>query len=408
MNLSNKQYDAIVSQPSHPWTSGASHLYTREFFELVHSKLKTDGVFVQWIGASFIDVELLGSLMASMTEVFKTVHVYRPVPMALVFMASDEPINLRASAPRALKENREDFARFGIHRLEDFFGSWALDTRGVLALSKGRPPNTDDHNYLATTRLPPSGNITRKRLDRVFAEIDVLDTARLEEVDAVAVLRRMARIGDRIRAQHLTTRLPSALAQAARGWIAFDRRQIRRAQALFFNALRLDPNLTSAQSGLVSIIGIDDIDIDAFGESEQLIFHANRLLLANDWSGLKGIDSELARIPAGALLFGSAVRARVGWRLAIGKPADGRDAIAIIDTLLTRQRNGNHFLLRASAGALAGESKIAWAAIEEAVGPRRSNEPLRVRARALAKTLGDPPVGSTIMQRLSANVPERK
>jgi spermidine synthase len=60
MNLSNKQYDAIVSQPSHPWTSGASHLYTREFFELVHSKLEADGVFVQWIGASFIDVELFG------------------------------------------------------------------------------------------------------------------------------------------------------------------------------------------------------------------------------------------------------------------------------------------------------------------------------------------------------------
>jgi len=36
MNLSDKHYDAIVSQPSHPWTSGASHLYTREFFELVH------------------------------------------------------------------------------------------------------------------------------------------------------------------------------------------------------------------------------------------------------------------------------------------------------------------------------------------------------------------------------------
>ncbi len=39
MNLSNKRYDAIISQPSHPWTAGASHLYTREFSELTRSKL---------------------------------------------------------------------------------------------------------------------------------------------------------------------------------------------------------------------------------------------------------------------------------------------------------------------------------------------------------------------------------
>ncbi|MGE4657860.1 MAG: fused MFS/spermidine synthase, partial [Gammaproteobacteria bacterium] len=32
--LTSKHYDAIVSQPSHPWTAGASHLYTREFIAL--------------------------------------------------------------------------------------------------------------------------------------------------------------------------------------------------------------------------------------------------------------------------------------------------------------------------------------------------------------------------------------
>ena len=49
MNLSDARYDAIVSQPSHPWTSGASHLYTREFFELVRSKLEPGAIFIQWI-----------------------------------------------------------------------------------------------------------------------------------------------------------------------------------------------------------------------------------------------------------------------------------------------------------------------------------------------------------------------
>src|SRR5262249_53770254 len=42
--LAHRRWDAIVSQPSHPWTAGASHLYTREFFALVHSRLEPRGV----------------------------------------------------------------------------------------------------------------------------------------------------------------------------------------------------------------------------------------------------------------------------------------------------------------------------------------------------------------------------
>jgi spermidine synthase len=55
--LADRRWDAIVSQPSHPWTAGASHLYTREFSALVHSRLSPGGVFVQWIGAAFVDAD---------------------------------------------------------------------------------------------------------------------------------------------------------------------------------------------------------------------------------------------------------------------------------------------------------------------------------------------------------------
>ena len=59
LRLTNHRYDAIVSQPSHPWTAGASHLYTREFMQLAHEHLTDDGVFVQWMNVIFMDEELL-------------------------------------------------------------------------------------------------------------------------------------------------------------------------------------------------------------------------------------------------------------------------------------------------------------------------------------------------------------
>jgi spermidine synthase len=402
MNLSDKRYDAIVSQPSHPWTSGASHLYTREFFDLTHSKLRPGGVFIQWIGSSFVDAKLFGSLMASMTEAFKFVHVYRPVPMALVFMASDEPIDLRQTVPRALANNPADFARYGIHQIEDFMASWALDTEGARSLAKGRPPNTDDHNLLATTRLPPSSRRNNAQLARIFSSIDVLDAESLQTVNPVLVIRRLAWNGDGARALRLLKDLPVSVARSARGWLDLDLGRVVSAERYFRSALKLDPEETSARSGLVSIIGLGEFDVDRLSKIDQIVLRANERIAAKDWLGLQRLDAELAQARAGSLLFDSAVRARVLWRLAVGDEADGRDAIEILDALLTRQRTANHYLLRASAGRLAGDSKLAWAAIEEAIRPAYATRQIRKRALALARSLGEPPENSTVLQRLAA------
>ena len=39
--LTRENFDAIVSQPSHPWTAAASHLYTKEFFDLARDPGET-------------------------------------------------------------------------------------------------------------------------------------------------------------------------------------------------------------------------------------------------------------------------------------------------------------------------------------------------------------------------------
>ena len=41
--LTRKTYDVIASQPSHPWTAGASHLYTEEFVGLAKERLRPQG-----------------------------------------------------------------------------------------------------------------------------------------------------------------------------------------------------------------------------------------------------------------------------------------------------------------------------------------------------------------------------
>jgi len=402
MNLSDKRYDAIVSQPSHPWTSGASHLYTREFFELTRSKLKPGGIFIQWIGAAFIDTDLFGTLAASMTDAFRYVHVYRPVPAALVFMASDEPIDLLESAPRALAIAPTSFGRYGIHRVEDFFASWSLDTEGVRSIAKGRPLNTDDHNFLATTRLPPtSAGANLDRLNKRLATVDALTPDRLQSVRSVSVIRRMSWNGGVNRARRLASSLPKPQAMSARGWLALDSGQRERARKFFETALDLDPDESSARKGLIAISAGETLDPESLTEAESTILRAQSLMAANDWGAVRELDAALARVRPGSLLFGNASLIRVHWRLSLEREADGLEAIAIIDELLTRQRTAVHFLLRASAGALVNDRKLAWAALDAVAGSGRLHRRIRTRAIALANQLGDPPKGSMIIRRLS-------
>ena len=68
LSLTDRQYDIVVSQPSHPWTAGASHLYTREFMELVRDHLTEEGVFLQWMNTSFVDDELFKTLGSTLLE----------------------------------------------------------------------------------------------------------------------------------------------------------------------------------------------------------------------------------------------------------------------------------------------------------------------------------------------------
>ncbi len=401
MNLSDKRYDAIVSQPSHPFTSGASHLYTREFFELAHSKLTPGGVFVQWIGAGFVDLELFGSLMAAMTAVFPHVHVYRPVPVALVFVASDEPIDLLESGPRALAAAPSDFARHGIDRLEDLYASWSMDTQGVRAFSEGRPPNTDDHNRLAAARAPVGDRLKDlERFNEQLGHWDALTPERLAAVEATAVLERMTWNGELARAYRLAAALPGADRFAAEGWIAYDHGQMQRANALLRRALALDPDHRGARAGLIAVYQGHVLDPVSLAPDERAVLAANDRLGRSDWEGLRALDEELKTIAPGALLFGSAARARAAWRLEIGDEAAGLEAIEIVDELLTRYRSPDHYSMRAKAGAQIGDFAIAWAALDAVANHQQVRPQLATFALALARSLPPPPTESTTLEHL--------
>jgi predicted membrane-bound spermidine synthase len=84
----DRRYDLILSEPSNPWVSGVSSLFTREFYEQVDRHLAPDGVFGQWIHLYEIDDELILGILAALHERFPSYALFFTAPMDMLIVAS--------------------------------------------------------------------------------------------------------------------------------------------------------------------------------------------------------------------------------------------------------------------------------------------------------------------------------
>ena len=90
--LANKQkYDVIVSEPSHPWISGVSNLFTREFMEAARDQLKPGGILSQWIQTYAMDTDSVKILLNTVRSTFDYVSVWLPRDGDLIVIASNQP-----------------------------------------------------------------------------------------------------------------------------------------------------------------------------------------------------------------------------------------------------------------------------------------------------------------------------
>ena len=64
------KYDIIVQEPSDPWQSFSTSLYSKEFFKLVYDHLDDDGLYVHWVPIYTMEVEDFRSFYKTFNSVF--------------------------------------------------------------------------------------------------------------------------------------------------------------------------------------------------------------------------------------------------------------------------------------------------------------------------------------------------
>src|SRR5690242_4943344 len=85
----NRKYDIIVSEPSNPWVSGVSSLFTAEFYRHVRRYLEPGGVLVQWFQLYEIDPSLVASVLRALGDEFPDYAVYAATNADLLIVAGD-------------------------------------------------------------------------------------------------------------------------------------------------------------------------------------------------------------------------------------------------------------------------------------------------------------------------------
>lgn len=96
-----QRFDLILSEPSNPWVSGVSGLFTDEFYARVTRYLAPGGVFGQWLHLYEIDDPLVTSVLAALHPHFPAYAIYLVSPADILVVATNAP-TLRAPDWRVL------------------------------------------------------------------------------------------------------------------------------------------------------------------------------------------------------------------------------------------------------------------------------------------------------------------
>jgi hypothetical protein len=341
-------------------------------------------VFVQWIGAAFVDQDRLRALLAAQTAVFANVQVYRPEGGAIVMVASDAPFDLVDSVPRAIAATPRDFAAAGIHGLENVAAALSFDADGTRAFANDAAPNSDDRNLFATARHPsPTNRIDW--LESVFAPYDPLP-ALVGSLDLARLAETLRASGRPQRMQKLAERLDATHRALALGWNALGAQRFRMAQRELGAALAADRSLESAAIGLA--LADPTTDLARLSDRARAVVASQR----GDREIARANDALLAQWQPGELLYPQAAELRARWRLELGGPAEFDEAMAIIDPLLETVTLPRLLLLRAEVAARQGHRDVAWLSLQALGEQGRSAPPAVVqRGLTLAQGLGPPP-----------------
>ncbi|MDH3442952.1 MAG: fused MFS/spermidine synthase, partial [Deltaproteobacteria bacterium] len=143
-----KYYDVITAEPSNPWIAGIANLYTREFYQVINSKIKDDGVFAQWFHNYSMSPDDFRMVFRTFSDAFPHVSVWTMKESDFLLVGSKKPHGFDYAAIKAIYDHnpmlRSDMEYLGLSDVYAVQGFYRMDREAMQEFSKGARINTDD------------------------------------------------------------------------------------------------------------------------------------------------------------------------------------------------------------------------------------------------------------------------
>lgn len=156
-----KQFDVIMVDSTHPKAVDSWILYTKEFYELVKDRLKEEGIAVQWLPLHGLSEREFKIIVRTFYEVFPHAALWTNVGfevygqaayLKMVAQKSPMRIDYKELALR-LKEPRiaGDLAPFGMDDIYDVLDCYLAGPKAIDAWTAGLPAQSDDRPIVPYT-----------------------------------------------------------------------------------------------------------------------------------------------------------------------------------------------------------------------------------------------------------------
>ncbi|MBN2803492.1 MAG: MFS transporter [Deltaproteobacteria bacterium] len=155
-------YDVIISEPSNPWITGVSNMFTRESFESSAKALTKGGVFGQWVQLYEMSPENIKTIFRTFVSVYPYASLFSAEDLSsdTILVGSFEPLDFNLKRLQTIFKNSDiqsELNRAYIFSETDFLGRVLLVNRDEILdytngpdrdLWKELPINTDDNAYI--------------------------------------------------------------------------------------------------------------------------------------------------------------------------------------------------------------------------------------------------------------------
>jgi predicted membrane-bound spermidine synthase len=149
---SDRRYDLVTFEPPPPDQSDVVGLYTKEYYELVRSRLTPEGLMTQWLPICITGNRTNLSAIKSALEVFPHVSLWTGALEELIICAGSEPIELHPEAVNRRIRVRglaPALAEIGVDGGEALLATFLGGDREWLErMTASVPPVTDDNRLL--------------------------------------------------------------------------------------------------------------------------------------------------------------------------------------------------------------------------------------------------------------------